>query len=231
MSILVVTGTSTDVGKTVATAALAAITLAAGRTVAVCKPAQTGVDPGDPGDLADIARLAGVADTVELARYPEPLAPDTAARRSGLPLLRLQDVVDAVRNLDAAHDLTIVEGAGGALVRLGEQGFTLIDLARELGAPVVLIAAAALGALNHSELTVRALAAAGVECAGLIIGSWPDEPDLAAQCNLADLPEVTGVPLAGAIPAGSGALSREAFMSDSPGWLDKSWTVRYLLET
>ncbi|MCX5046034.1 dethiobiotin synthase [Aldersonia sp. NBC_00410] len=231
MSILVVTGTSTEVGKTVATAALAAVALAAGRTVAVCKPAQTGVAPDEPGDLAEIARLADVRDTVELARYPEPLAPDTAARRSGLPLLRLGDVTSAVRKLDAAHDLTIVEGAGGALVRLGERGFTVVDIARELGAPVVVIAAAGLGTLNHSELTVRALAAADVECAGLIIGAWPDEPDLAAQCNLADLPEVTGVPLAGAIPAGSGALPRETFVSDSPGWLDKTWTVRYLLET
>jgi dethiobiotin synthetase len=231
MSILIVAGTSTDVGKTVATAALAAIALDAGRTVAVCKPAQTGVAPDEPGDLAEVQRLAGPVDTVELARYPEPLAPDTAARRSGLPLLRLDDVVAAVRNLDAAHDLTIVEGAGGVLVRIGEEGFTLIDIARELGAPVVVVAAAGLGTLNHSELTVRALSAAGVECAGLVIGSWPEEPDLAARCNLADLPEVTGVPLAGAIPAGSGAVPQDVFVSDSPGWLDKRWTVRYLLET
>ena len=67
MSILLVGGTSTDVGKTVATAALAAVAAGAGRTVAVCKPAQTGVAPDEPGDLADVIRLAGVTDTLELA--------------------------------------------------------------------------------------------------------------------------------------------------------------------
>ena len=68
---------------------------------------------------------------------------------------------------------------------------------------MVVVTAAGLGTLNHSELTTRALAAAGVDCAGLIIGAWPAEPDLAARCNLADLPEVTGIPIAGSIPRAS----------------------------
>ncbi len=82
MSVLVISGTSTDVGKTVVTAALAAALRAAGQSVAVCKPAQTGVTVDEPGDLAEVTRLSGVTATVELARYPEPLAPDTAARRA-----------------------------------------------------------------------------------------------------------------------------------------------------
>ncbi|MCY4671805.1 MAG: dethiobiotin synthase, partial [Rhodococcus sp.] len=87
MSIFLVTGTSTDVGKTVVTAALASVALQSGKSVAVLKPAQTGVDVDGAGDLAEIERLTGGGVTlVELARYPEPLAPDTAARRSGLPL-------------------------------------------------------------------------------------------------------------------------------------------------
>ncbi|UYP17430.1 dethiobiotin synthase [Rhodococcus sp. Z13] len=212
MSVLVVTGTSTDVGKTVATAALAADARAAGLRVAVCKPAQTGVTDDAPGDLREIRRLAGPdVDLVELARYPDPLAPDTAARRSGRPLLDLQAVVDAIRRVDDEHDLTLVEGAGGVLVRLGAEGFTLVDVAAALAAPAVVVAAAGLGTLNHSALTVAALRAADVACAGVIVGAWPEEPDLAERCNLDDLPEVTGVPLLGCLPAGAGRLDRAAF--------------------
>ena len=232
--ILIVTGTSTGVGKTVVTAALAAVTVRAShppkgknhaRSLAVVKPAQTGVLPGEPGDLDDITRLSGVTFTLELARYPDPLAPDTAARRAGLPLLTLDRVVAAVRDLDA--DLTIVEGAGGLLVRLGED-FTLIDVARELDAPVLVVASAGLGTLNHSELTVQALRSADVECAGLVIGSWPAAPDLAARCNLIDLPRVTGIDIVGRVPEGSGTLDQAQFVAAAPSWFDPDWSERYL---
>lgn len=220
MSILVVTGTSTDVGKTVATAALAASAVAAGLRVAVCKPAQTGVADDGPGDLQEVRRLVGGSvHLVELARYPDPLAPDTAARRSGRRLLDLDEVVDAVRSLDAGYDFTLVEGAGGLLVRLGAGGFTLADVAAALGAPAVVVAAAGLGTLNHTALTVAALRAAGIACPGVIIGSWPAAPDLAEQCNLDDLPAVTGVPVVGRIPAGSGAIDAARFAVRASEWL------------
>ncbi|MFD0362420.1 dethiobiotin synthase [Nocardia sp. GCM10030253] len=220
MSLLLITGTSTDVGKTVVTAAIAAAAGAAGRSVAVCKPAQSGVAPGEPGDLAEVQRLSGVTRTLELARYPDPLAPDTAARRCGQPLLTLAETTAAIADL-ADADLTLVEGAGGLLVRLGE--FTLLELAQKLGAPVLVVAAAGLGALNHSELTTRTLQSAGVQCAGLVIGSWPAEPDLAAQCNRADLPEVTGVEVVGTVPAGAGAWDRDRFAAAATGWFTRAW--------
>lgn len=219
MSIVCVTGTSTDVGKTVATAALAALALSSGKTVAVCKPAQTGVDDGAPGDLQEIDRLTGSrVDFLELARYPEPLAPDTAARRSGRSLLDLADVVRAIRDLAATHDLTLVEGAGGVLVRLGAHGFTLADVAAALNAPTLVVAASGLGTLNHTALTVAALQAAKVTCAGVIVGSWPVDPDLAECCNLDDLPDVAGVPVLGRIPEGSGVLTPAEFLAGAQTW-------------
>ncbi|MEV6322075.1 dethiobiotin synthase [Nocardia sp. NPDC051787] len=221
MSILLVTGTSTDVGKTVVTAAIAAAALAEGRSVAVCKPGQTGVAAREPGDVAEIQRLSGVTRTVELARYPDPLAPDTAARRAGLPELTLAETVAAVESL-AGADLVLVEGAGGLLVRLGD--FTLVDLAQKLAAPVLVVTAAGLGTLNHTELTTRALQSAGVRCAGLVIGSWSSAPDLASECNRADLPRVTGVDLVGAISAGAGRWDRARFTAAAPGWFDPAWS-------
>jgi dethiobiotin synthetase len=211
---LVVTGTGTGVGKTVVTAAVAALAVAAGRRVAVLKPAQTGVGPGEPGDLAEVGRLAGGEVTLrELARYRDPLAPATAARRAGLAPVTPSQVATAARELAAEHDLVLVEGAGGLLVRFDGRGGTLADVAAELGAPVLVVAAAGLGTLNHTALTVDALRSRSLDCIGIVIGCWPAEPGLADRCNLADLPAVTGVPLLGAMPAGASSLDRAGFLA------------------
>ncbi|WP_448850692.1 dethiobiotin synthase [Corynebacterium sp. 335C] len=214
MSITIVTGTGTDVGKTVATAALAARELAEGRAPRVVKPAQTGESEGS-GDLATVARLTGVDDLHEFARYPEPPAPATAARRAGVELLDLGETARRIGKLDDGRPV-LVEGAGGLLVRIAE--WTIADLAAELGAPVLVVWSTGLGSLNHAELTVRELERRGLECVGLIGGSLPAEPDLATRCNADDLPAVTGVPVRAWIPAGSGAWPRERFPAEAPGW-------------
>lgn len=218
---LVVTGTSTDIGKTVVTAALASAAMSRGASVAVCKPAQTGIGPGEPGDVADVIRLSGVASTAECYRYRDPLAPDRAARREGAPFVELPTILAAVRKFDD-HDLTLIEGAGGALVRLAPD-LTILDAAAGFDAPLLVVAAAGLGTLNHTELTIGAIAAAGLRCSGIVIGSWPAEPDLAEQCNLDDLPLLTGVPIVGKVPAGAGTLDREIFTAQSVGWFDPDW--------
>ncbi|WP_329321126.1 dethiobiotin synthase [Streptomyces sp. NBC_01262] len=220
MAIVIVSGTGTEIGKTVVTAAVAATSMAAGLSVAVLKPAQTGVGAGEPGDAAEVARLAGDGVTaVELARYPEPLAPATAARRSGLPAVRPADIAEAAAKLSAVHDVVLVEGAGGLLVRFDEEGATLADAARLLHAGVLLVAPAGLGTLNSVALTAEALAARDLACLGLVIGSWPEAPDLAARCNLADLPASADAPLLGAIPAGAGSLEPPLFRAAAGEWL------------
>ncbi|MET9696683.1 dethiobiotin synthase [Streptomyces sp. NPDC006529] len=218
--VVVVSGTGTEIGKTVVTAAIAAAAVAAGRSVAVLKPAQTGVGPDEPGDAAEVARLAGAGViTRELARYPEPLAPDTAARRSGLATVGPAEVAEAAGKLAAEHDLVLVEGAGGLLVRFDEAGNTLADAARLLRAPVLLVVPAGLGTLNSAALTGEALRARGLTGLGLVVGSWPTAPDLASRCNLADLPAVSEMPLLGAVPHASGSLTPAAFRAAAPGWL------------
>jgi dethiobiotin synthetase len=201
MSVLLVSGTSTDVGKTVATAALAAC--AHGRT-AVVKPAQTGAAPGAPADLAEVSRLSGVTDVHEYARYPDPLSPHHAAQVSGLPELEFADTVRRINDLDALHGTVLVEGAGGLLVPFtSTDRWTLVDLASSLHAAVLVVTTAGLGTLNHTALTVERLAEDGIELAGIVIGSWPAEPDLATRCNVADLAAMApDGRLAGALPAG-----------------------------
>ncbi|KPC78105.1 MULTISPECIES: dethiobiotin synthase [Streptomyces] len=218
MTILVITGTGTEIGKTIVTAAVAAA--ARDLRVAVLKPAQTGLAPGEPGDAAEVVRLAGAHVTaVELARFPEPLAPETAARRAGLAPVRPYEIAEAAQKLATEHDLVLVEGAGGLLVRYDGQGATLADAARLMAAPVLVVAPAGLGTLNATALTTEALRTRGLTCRGVVVGSMPAEPDLASRCNIEDLPVAAGAPLLGAVPAGAGALAPADFRARAASWL------------
>jgi dethiobiotin synthetase len=196
----------------VVTAASAASAAARGTSVAVVKAAQTGVGPDEPGDLAEVARLAGIADTHEFARYPDPLSPAAAARRCGLPALDPADVAKRVQDLADSRRLVLVEGAGGLLVRYDEEGTTLADLARELRAPVLLVADPGLGTLNATALTLESMAARGLELSGVVLGSWPERPDLAMRCNIRDLETLAARPLAGAVPADAARLDAPEFL-------------------
>ena len=223
--VLIVTGTDTGVGKTVVTAALAAC-LGRRGLVAVLKPAQTGVTAGEAGDADEIARLSGLASVHEGARLQDPLAPTTAARRTGIPLPSVADHAATVHGLVRLHDSVLVEGAGGLLVGLDSHGDGLAELATclsrefEVQAGFMVVVRAGLGTLNHSRLTVEALSSRGLDCLGLVIGAWPTEPGLAERCNLEDLPAVAGVPVIGRIPDDAGAMSGHAFAASAADWFD-----------
>lgn len=220
MTVLVVTGTDTGVGKTVTTAALAAAARMAGIDVAVCKPVQTGFSDGDD-DLGEVRRLSGVDALHGGWRYPEALAPVAAAARAGLPLPSRDELVAAIRAVDAPGRLTVVEGAGGLLVEIGADGVTLRDIAAELSAPVLVVVSPGLGTLNHTALTLESLTGQDVRTAGLVIGAWPERPGVAEQGNrevLAGLADVRAV-----LPAGASALTPEDFQALSVQAFDKSW--------
>ncbi|HEV2771200.1 MAG TPA: dethiobiotin synthase, partial [Solirubrobacteraceae bacterium] len=140
-----------------------------------------------------------------------------AARRAGRPGPTAAQVAAAVEGLAADRDLVVVEGAGGLLVRLDAAGGTIADVAALLDAAVVVVARAGLGTLNHTALTCEALRARAVACAGVVIGAWPPHPDLAARCNLEDLPAYAGVPVVGRLPDGAGRLAPDAFLAAARG--------------
>ncbi|MEI8408314.1 MULTISPECIES: dethiobiotin synthase [unclassified Kribbella] len=217
--VLVVTGTDTGVGKTIATAALAVRAAAIG-SVAVVKPAQTGVTPDEAGDLAEVRRLTGLTDLHEGVRLRDPLAATTAGRREGVALPSIESHAKFIDDLAATRDTVLVEGAGGLLVGLDEDGRGLAELAAALNTPFafVVVTRSGLGTLNHTGLTIEALRARGLPVDGLVIGSWPAEPDLAERCNLEDLPATTGVPVIARIPADAGQLDQAAFTGAAPGW-------------
>jgi dethiobiotin synthetase len=218
--LIVVTGTDTGVGKTITTAAVAARYTTAGRSVRVVKPFQTGVGPDEPGDLDVVRSLVPGVDTLELARYADPLAPATAARLAGVDQPDAGELRDQIVAATEGVDLVLVEGAGGVLVPF-LPGVTLLDLIGLIGlqASWIVVARAGLGTLNHSALTAWALHEAGQDTLGLVIGSWPAEPGLADRTNLDDLPAVTGLPVIGRIPAGASALSPEDFSEGAERWI------------
>lgn len=210
--IYVITGTDTDVGKTVATAALAARELDFGRSTAVYKPTQTGVLDGEFGDAQNIAAWLGGPEKLTIAegaRLREPMAPVDAARAAGgmdtvRALPKLAQHLARIRELAAAHDSVFVEGAGGLLVKLTTAGETIADLAAALDAALVVVTRPDLGTLNHTALTLEAAARRGFTSGSLIVGSYPKNPTLLHRSNLANLKELAEAQhwhFAGALPA------------------------------
>ncbi|ORA20695.1 dethiobiotin synthase [Mycobacterium arosiense] len=220
MTVLVVTGTDTGVGKTVATAALACHARQAGIDVAVCKPVQTGIDAGDD-DLAEVARLSGETQLAGLGRYPQPLAPVAAAEAAGMPLPTREELLALIGQLDRPGRLTLVEGAGGLLVELGENGVTARDLAVALGAAVLVVVSPSLGTLNHTALTLESLAARHLSCAGLVIGSWPRRPGAVETANRSALARLA--PVRAALPQGAAALDAADFAALCARAFDRDW--------
>ncbi|QSB06304.1 dethiobiotin synthase [Natronoglycomyces albus] len=204
---VIITGTDTGVGKTIATAALAVALANQGHTVEAVKLAQT----GDDDDAGTVARLSGVA-TKCLAHYPDPLAPSVAARRCGQPGMTFDDAYAQVRASEA--DVTLIEGAGGLLVPLGQDDWTVADLAQQLAAPVVVVARAGLGTINHTALTLAELDRRSLE-SFVVIGSWPNRPGIAEYENLHDLPGRR----IGCIPEKAGRLAPAAFQRAAEAWL------------
>ena len=167
------------------TAALAALGAARGERVAVVKAAQTGA----PADVEELRRLSGAERRPRaraLRRAARPGHGRAPGRRAGPGARRHRRGRRALR--DGDRELVLIEGAGGLLVRLDASGGD--DRGRRRGccdAPVLVVARAGLGTLNQTALTCEALRARGLACAGVVIGAWPADPDLAARCNLEDL--------------------------------------------
>ena len=153
---IVVTGTDTDIGKTVFAAALAGALGAA-----YWKPVQAGLDDGS--DAARVATLSGLPARhilPEAYRLVTPCSPHLAARIDGV-------TIDAETLDPPTHDgAMVIEGAGGALVPVNDTTL-YADIFARWGYPAVLVARTALGTINHSLLSIEALRARGVPILGL----------------------------------------------------------------
>ena len=183
-----VTGTGTEVGKTVVAAAIARTAATGGRRVAVFKPAVSGLDDyarsGEAPDHELLRMAAGSAqsdDEIAPYRYGPPVSPHLGAELAGEEIdpVALRAAADRAA---AGADLLVCEGVGGFLVPL-TLGYLVRDLARDLGFAVVIAAAPGRGTINHPLRTIEAVRAVGLEVAGVVLTPWPAEPAAIERSN------------------------------------------------
>ncbi|MBX7221939.1 MAG: dethiobiotin synthase [Blastocatellia bacterium] len=206
-----ITGTDTGVGKTTVGAGLIAALAASGKIVQALKPIESGCVTDADGDLypadADMLRQASSFPGQPLSaciryRLAEPLAPAIAAERAGIHL-DLAECITLVRQAQEQADLVFVEGAGGLLVPFAGNratGYiTVADFIAELGLPVLLVARARLGTLNHTLLTLNELKRRNLTCLGVILNQTDAESGVECEDNAAVL-EHMGAPVWGMVP-------------------------------
>ncbi len=194
---LFVTGTDTGVGKTTVSIGLLRYAQRQGRRPIPVKPVETGCDP-DPADAVALLRAAGqpisLADVCPHA-FRLPAAPAQAAAAEGVHL-QLDRIADHIRAVAGRGDFVLVEGAGGLLVPYAA-GATTADLAAALGLPLLIVARTALGTVNHTALTVREAARAGLQVAAVVLNRTTPEEGPHAAGNAASIEAVTGLRVAG----------------------------------
>jgi dethiobiotin synthetase len=185
---LFVTGTDTEVGKTVVAGCIAAALRAQGERVAAYKPVVTGLDeptaPGWPRDHDLLAAAAGMAPhAVAPHVFGPPVSPHLAAELAGTALdLDAMVLAAGAAAAEVGADVLITEGVGGLLVPLTDHD-TVRDLAVQLGLPLVVAARPGLGTISHTLLTLEAARAAGLSVAGVVMTPWPDDPTVMARSN------------------------------------------------
>jgi dethiobiotin synthetase len=202
-----ITGTDTAVGKTHVTRLLIQGLREMGIDAVGYKP----VACGDRDDAMTLAEVSGglAIEVVNPLYYKAPLAPYVA----GLLENRTVDpaeMLGAFRKLNADHEMLLVEGAGGWEVPVAP-GYRISDLAVDLGLPVILVAANRLGAINHILLTLQAIRARGLVCAGIFLNQLDDELDTAMITNKGVIEDLAGVPLLDHLIHGQDFIAPEAF--------------------
>lgn len=209
-----ITGTDTGVGKTYVAAGIAAELTRRGVDVGVMKPAETGCSTRArrlfPRDAYRLMKAAGVRDSLSLVnpyRFQKPLAPAVAADLEK-EKIDPDKIIKAYQKLSIKYDFMIVEGAGGIMVPLS-QNYLYLDLAEDLGLPVMIVARPGLGTINHTLLTIAALRERKTTIAGVVINYTEDrKPGLAERTSPAAIEKISGVKILGTIPYGSKDISK-----------------------
>jgi len=197
---LFITGTDTGVGKTVVACAIAEALRRRRVDVGVMKPIETGVGSQGPLDAISLAEAAAVADPLDLVcpqRFELPAAPSVAAAHEGR-VVDLAAIRAAHAELERRHEFLLIEGAGGVLVPIAT-GFSMLDLAAEFGAQLVVVTRASLGTINHTLLTLEAIERRGLRLAGVVISHGPRAISSTDRANLTALHAELGNRLAGEI--------------------------------
>jgi dethiobiotin synthetase len=197
-----VTGTDTDVGKTIISSGLAAVLKEKKIDVGVFKPLLSGIAREDPASDTSLLKLMSQTslsyEEITPFEFKEPLAPYVAGMLEG-KIVGIDEVVSHWEYIRGKHEFFIVEGAGGISVPLGER-FLVSDLIKALQLPIVIVARPNLGTFNHIFLTVQYAKSLGLSIAGIVINGINDHPDLAEKTNPELIKKLCGVPILGITP-------------------------------
>lgn len=196
-----ITGTDTGVGKTVVTAALAALLSEKGVAAGVMKPFQTGTDLEGLSDAEFVYAFLGrdcALSEVSPCRLRVPLSPYRAAAIEGTDI-PLEKIMEHTQDYISRNDITLVEGAGGLCVPV-TGSYMMADLAVDLDAPIVIVARPGLGTLNHTGLSLEYARQRGARVLGVVINGFPEPADVASATNPAVLRDVFSVDILGVLP-------------------------------
>ena len=190
---LFITGTDTGVGKTYVTCHLAEKLRGEGVDIGVMKPISTG--PAGEDDALNLKKKLKLSDPLELINpihLKHPLAPYPAARLEKRKI-NLKKIFSAYKELAKRHQTVLVEGIGGVAVPITKD-YCVIDLIKDMGLPVIVVARAGLGTINHTLLTIGALIDCRIEVAGIIMNGFTGK-DKSEKTNAEVIEKLSRVPI------------------------------------
>ncbi len=220
MKSVFITGTDTDVGKTIVAAALAAFLHSKKINVGVFKPCESGclknaqgeLIPEDAQFLKQMSASQDSLDQINPYRFEAPLAPGLAAELENKEI-DLEILHQKFLELQALHEVVLVEGAGGLMVPLSKTQ-NVMHLIQKLQIPVLLVARNGLGTLNHTLLSLELLQKEKVEILGVVFNQTQPDEDLSAKYNLQTLRAWTSVPVLGTFPYIQKPFQRDVFVKE-----------------
>ncbi|WP_432661765.1 dethiobiotin synthase [Wukongibacter baidiensis] len=174
-------GTDTDVGKTIVTAGLVHVLRKSGINACNFKGVLSGgiYEEGSliPGDVKLVKDVCNIDEEYELMNpycFETPVSPHLAARLEKVEISR-EKILDTYRKLGEKYEFIVAEGAGGLVVPIIDTSYFIYDLIKDLNLPVIIVARAAVGTINHTALTVKFAESIGLDVKGIIINRYTDE--------------------------------------------------------
>jgi dethiobiotin synthetase len=206
-----ITGTDTGIGKTVVAEGLIRALKAKGLSVCPMKPVESGCSRKKgklfPPDAVTLLKASGVEETLDAVnpyRLRNPLAPSVAAEIEGIKIEK-KKIVSACNRFSKKYDVTVVEGAGGIMVPIYKK-YLFLDLAVDLGLPLLIVARPGLGTINHTLLTIEAARNRGLDIAGIVINyAMKTRNGLPEKTSPKVIEKLGGVPVLGIVPYAAGS--------------------------
>ncbi len=199
-----ITGTDTDVGKTIVTAGLASCFQNEGKKTAVFKPVQSGAEEENgqlvAPDLKFVEKINPKVTTLATYNLKHAVAPSLAAELENVKI-STDNIIKDYNNLTNQHDVVLIEGAGGIMAPV-YKNFLIIDLIKKFNIPMIIVARPNLGTINHTLLTINVAKQYNIKTLGIIISNYPsDTNDIAIKTAPKIIEELSGIKILGCVPA------------------------------